>query len=275
MPAAQWTGTCGTLNNWTEADKDHIWAIDSRYTVVAEEVGDEGTPHLQFYIELSKKKSFGGWKTLLGSSNPHFEKRQGSPKQAAGYCMKGSSTSTDYEAFFDHPYHDAVFEQNGELPKQGARGKDLDQLRDRIVAGTSVDDIAMENPMIFHQYGRTMSRIEDIALRRRYRTWMTTCDWYYGPTLTGKSERAFEGFTPETHYVWKTQSKWQDGYCGQATIIINELRTGTIKYEVFLEMIDRYPFYVHRPARGRFPGATVSSSERHTDAQASCGANFT
>jgi len=53
--------------------------------------------------------------------------------------------------------------------------------------------------------------------------------------------------------VWKTQSKWQDGYCGQETIIINELRTGGIKYELFLEMIDRYPFYVERRSREAAP----------------------
>jgi len=96
--------------------------IESRYTVVAKEIGDNGTPHLQFYIEIEGKKAFGGWKRLFGDS-PHFEKRKGSPKQAAGYCMKGEKGEVDptdyadYGVFFDNPHPTAVFEQVPRPPR--------------------------------------------------------------------------------------------------------------------------------------------------------------
>ena len=62
----------------------------------------------------------------------------------------------------------------------------------------------MTNPEAYHQYGpRTLTKVEDIALRSKFRTEMTTCEWLSGPTGVGKSHRAFQGFTPDTHYVWK------------------------------------------------------------------------
>ena len=110
----------------------------------------------------------------------------------------------------------------------------------------------MESPVLFHQYGRTLTRIEDIAMRRKFRTWMTECTWYYGPTGTGKSERAHAGFNPDTHYVWKDDHGWQDGYTGQETIIMNDFR-GEIKYNTFLQLVDKYPITVSRRGREPFP----------------------
>ena len=250
MPGNQWTGTVFTVNNYTEDDFERLINLECRYVSIAREVGESGTPHLQGYIEVEKKKAFGGWKKLLGDG-VHFERRKGSPKQAAGYTMKGEGTSVDYALYYDNPHHTADFQQEGELPQQGAR-LDLIAIRDDIASGRSVDDITMADPNVYHQYGRTLNKVEDIALRRRYRTEMTTCLWLYGPTGTGKSARAFEGFNPETHYVWRCQTNWQDGYTGQETIIINDFR-GEIKYNDFLNMIDRYPYYVERRGRETAP----------------------
>jgi len=100
-------------------------------------------------------------------------------------------------------------------------------------------------------YGRTLSKIEDICMRKRYRTEMTTCTWYHGKTGVGKSHKAFEGFTPDTHYVWKTNDNgWQDGYQQQEIVIINDFR-GEIKYNDMLNLIDKWAYTI--PRRGREP----------------------
>ncbi len=94
------------------------------------------------------------------------------------------------------------------MPKQGKR-VDLDSLKCAIVGGeTTVDEVVMDNPMMYHKYGRTLNKIEDIALRQRSRDWMTEGVWYFGPTGVGKSHRAFEGYTPETHYVYPNDGGW-------------------------------------------------------------------
>ena len=50
---------------------------------------------------------------------------------------------------------------------------------------THADEIVCEDPEQYHQYGRTLHKLEDIALRKKHRTWMTTCDWLWGPTGVG------------------------------------------------------------------------------------------
>ena len=139
----------------------------------------------------------------------------------------------------------------GACPKQGQR-VDLEllatEVRDRK---RSADQIAEEDPYAFHQYGRTLQKLEDIARAKTHRTWMTEGLWLYGETGSGKSHRAFEGYDPETHYVLPVRDKgWWDGYCGQETVIVNDFR-GEIAYAEMLNLVDKWPHYV--PRRCRIP----------------------
>lgn len=138
----------------------------------------------------------------------------------------------------------------GDEPRAGFR-TDIEELKDKIMENKiTVDDIALEQPIMFHKYGRTLNKIEDIVLRKKFRTWFTECDWIYGPSGVGKSHKAFEGYDPSTHYVYSYDNNWWDGYTGQDTVIINEFR-GQIPYSTLLQMIDKFPFNV--PRRGREP----------------------
>ena len=92
--------------------------------------------------------------------------------------------------------------------------------------------------------------MEDVALRDKHRTWMTTCDWIYGETGTGNSEYAFKDFNPQTHYVVKYDKGWWDGYKGQETIIMDDVR-GHIPYDKLLQSIDMHSEKVR--SRGKAP----------------------
>ncbi len=138
----------------------------------------------------------------------------------------------------------------GRKPDQGERGDIKDKV-DAILAGkTTAEDFCVTDPEFYHQYGRTLHKAEDITLRKKFRTEMTTCEWLHGPTGTGKSHKAFENFDPETCYVWKKDMQWQDGYIGQETVIINEYR-GELRLGKLLELVDKWPYYLER--RGREP----------------------
>ena len=138
----------------------------------------------------------------------------------------------------------------GKKPAQGSRG-DLKDVVDAIAAGKrTVDDLIMEDPLFFHEYGRTLMKAEDVALRKRVRTEMTRGVWYWGPTGVGKSHKAMEGFTPETHYIKPLEDQWWDGYTGQGTVILNDYR-GQLKYSELLTLVDKWPHSVKR--RGREP----------------------
>jgi len=227
---------CFTLNNYTEDDVQTIktkWKC--KYCVIGYEIApNTGTPHLQGYVEWTYDKSFNTLKRL--HPHIHWEKRRGSAAEASNYCKKGNS-----------------FWESGELSnsRQGER-VDLDELKSEILDGRSVEDIALENPILYHQYGRTLNKLEDIALRKKFRTWTTECHWFFGGTACGKSKEAFENYNPDTHYVWKRDNGWQDGYTGQETVIIDDFR-GEIPYGELLNLCDCYPYTLRRRNREPVP----------------------
>ena len=86
-PAKRW---CFTLNNWTE---DELSSISSKFRVlcsiclIGSEVGDEGTPHLQGYVEfLTKCRP----KSHELTERIHWEKCKGTRDDNVRYCSKDS-----------------------------------------------------------------------------------------------------------------------------------------------------------------------------------------
>jgi len=226
-----------TVNNWTPEDKQAVMDFPTSYCIIGEEIGEFGTKHLQIYFEMANQMTLSALKKKLHKT-AHFEVAIACAKQNKKYCSKEGRV---YES--------------GDMKKQGAR-TDLNQIKDDIVSGkTSVDQIVMDNPFIYHEYARTLHKIEDLKMRKLFRTEMTTGTWYHGPTATGKSHTAFEGYHPDTHYLWKDDNGWNDGYAQQATIIINDFR-GHIKYADLLQMVDKWPWDVRR--RGREPMPFIS-----------------
>ena len=57
-----------------------------RYAVIGSEIGAEGTPHFQGYLELTQQTSVKQKNDLLVGC--HSDLRRGSAAQAADYCKK-------------------------------------------------------------------------------------------------------------------------------------------------------------------------------------------
>jgi len=257
MPTQRYRSVCYTVNNYT--DQDIALARTAPYGsghVCGLEVGETGTPHMQGYINLKEKLSCKALHKYLPHAN-FQESRAPQPKDAWNYCKKGKQPKADWEAHKDNsPLFgldaDVVIEE-GQYPQPGARN-DLKRQADRISAGeTTLDKLSVEDPMIFHQYGRTLSKLEDLKLRQQFRTEMTACTWLHGPTGVGKSHEAFQDYHPDTHYLWKLNDHgWQDGYTGQPIVIMNDYR-GEIKYNDMLNIIDKWPYTVPRRSREPAP----------------------
>lgn len=81
---------CLTVNNYTPNDVLHYRSLVGRslatYGVIGFEVGENGTRHLQAYIELSKRVRLTGARQLF--PNAHIEARRGTAIQARDYCKK-------------------------------------------------------------------------------------------------------------------------------------------------------------------------------------------
>lgn len=211
----------------------YVESCSAQYVIIGLEVCPKTKrPHHQGFVYFTGERfSIKGVAKQLGGA--HVEKCIGNLDQNCDYCIKDDKV-TEY----------------GNKPKQGFR-TDLEAIKEDLLQGkTSVDDICVEKPFVFHQYGRTLNKLEDIALRRKFRSWMTKGEWYFGDSGTGKSHKAFEDFHPSSHYVFPNDNGWWDGYTGQETVIINEFRGG-IAYAELLDLLDKYPKTVRR--RGREP----------------------
>jgi len=207
------------------------------YIVYGKEICPEtGRPHLQGYVEFKSAKTKSACIKSFCNNNVSVRVRLGTPLQASVYCKK----------------EDADFYEFGKISAQGTR-TDLNKLKDDIWTGKcSVDDIVYDEPYAYHMYGRTLNKIEDLKMRKKYRTWMTVGEWLYGKTGVGKSHLAFEGYSDVTHYVKPNDNGWWDGYCGQEIVIINDFR-GDITYGELLDLCDKWPKTVKRRNREPMP----------------------
>lgn len=207
-----------------------------KYMVIGRELCPKtGREHWQGFVYWHNAKSFDQVQKYLAKRvSARIVPSNGSIDENIAYCTKDE----DYEEF-------------GERPAQGQR-KDLESLAKDISEGLTVDEIILERPVMYHQYGRTLNKLEDLAMMQRYRNFMTKGTWYYGPTGVGKSHLAFDNFHPNTHYVVPMDNGWWDGYRQQDTVILNDFR-GSIPYDEILQMVDKWPYYVKRRNRQPIP----------------------
>lgn len=228
--------------NWTFTGWDDVEPVFKptvmKYLGYEREICPEsGKKHWQGFVGFVNEITMKGVITRLGFDiPPHVEMMRGSIQSNERYCGK-----------------DGGLKKFGVFPRQGER-KDIEEFRDHIIKGEmTVDDIAINAPEYHYKYGRTFDKIEDITMRKKYRTEMTKGIWYYGPTGVGKSHKAYEGFTPETHYVLNVMDNgWWEGYKQQPTVIINEFR-GQIPYGELLDLVDKWPKSVKRRNREPMP----------------------
>lgn len=80
---------CFTLNNWTQEELLHLTNFfddrNAKY-IMGEEVGEEGTPHLQGYVEWPNQVRFETLK--LASERAHWEKAKAKRAENVKYCSK-------------------------------------------------------------------------------------------------------------------------------------------------------------------------------------------
>lgn len=84
-PAIRWSFT---LNNWSKDDLDTISSIISKnckMAIIGSEVGEQGTPHLQGYLEFKTKSRP---KSVFTNDKIHWEKSKGNMDDNIRYCSK-------------------------------------------------------------------------------------------------------------------------------------------------------------------------------------------
>lgn len=200
--------------------------------------------HWQGFVYLNDKVSVKRINKILMMLHPkekeiykpvHSESCRGSFLENVKYCSK-----------------DGSFVEFGTKPSQGQR-VDLLLLRDEIKEGTSVRKIRQANPIMYHQYGRTLEKLEDDKLSEKKRCWetKTTGIWLWGPSGCGKSKQAFDMVKNSSCYEYANDDKWWDSYTQQEFVIIDDYRLNTMKFNELIKLVDWTPLVVCR--RGKDP----------------------
>lgn len=238
------------VTNWN-LDTDYQAIIDKgqiRFIAYGRETcPTTGKPHDQAFCYFynprgTTKRVLKTIGDMFGPIHCYVAPMRGSFAENEAYCSKEQS-----------------YTKVGDQPNQGERG-DIKEIADAIMSGEKTsDEICVANPAFHHQYGRTLDRLEAIALRKKFRTEMTKGIWYYGPSEVGKSHQVFTQsygeygpFDPETHYVKNVNEEWWDGYVGQPIVIINEFR-GQIRFSELLDLVDKWPKNVKIRNRASVP----------------------
>ncbi len=242
---------CYTHNNYTEAEEAfyrsfHLTCKQVLYHVFGEEIGKNGTPHLQGYIVFTNTKMMSTVKNLL-PGNPHLAVALGSNKEASDYCKKGDQTKTEWKQFgCTHPNwgkNSMVFE-HGELPKDKSPGKrnDLDEVKAMLDDGATLADVAREHFTPFVKFHRGFTKYQSLTTERRnHKTQVMVIT---GTPRTFKSyalNRIQHGY----HVVRPTTSNagcWYDGYDSNEhnAVIFDDFGGSWMPYHNLLELTDRY-----------------------------------
>lgn len=216
MASRRW---CFTLNN-PESD-ELVFPDVVRYAIWQRERGENGTEHLQGYVELSKPQRLSFFKSFIPRA--HVEVARGSRDQARDYCRKPETRVAG-------PFEFGDFGAGG----QGSRS-DLDGIKQLIDNGAGEQEIAEAN---FSAWCRNYRAFREYKrIKTEARDWPVDVEVFWGDPGTGKSRKAMEE-NPGAY--WKPKGQWWDGYEDQEVVIIDEFY-GWLPYDFILRLCDRYP----------------------------------
>lgn len=207
---------CFTLNNYSEEEYNALHTMPCKYKVIGKEVGKEGTPHLQGYIEFSGGKRFSSLKKF--NQRIHWEIRKGTAEQASNYCKK-----------------DNDFIEIGIISTQGKR-TDLQEATELIMSGNSLDKVAEAHPEVFVKFHKGLEALSHA--RMEHRTDKPFVSWIWG--LAGRGKSYYATSRHADHYI-KDGTQWWNNYNQQEAIIIDDF-DGKWPFRDLLRILDKYAY---------------------------------
>lgn len=210
-----------TLNNWTPTELDNILHWDVTRLVVGEEVGDEGTPHLQGAVTFKRAYRLAALKKL--QSRAHWEIALAA--DAFNYCGKDGNMvhRIDNRTQGKRRDIDVAYEAvAAKKPMRAFLAEDKPSYQAiqvfKVAAAMAVPDRVCGEDGLF----------PEIDVR-----------WYYGATGTGKSASVYREFMADVYRP--LSEKWWDGYTGQRCVLVDDFRPKWCSWERLLQLTDRYP----------------------------------
>lgn len=249
-----------TLNNPRDTEYPESWTTNHLKLIVYQvEIGEEGTFHLQGYLELDTPRRMSFMKNL--APRAHWEIRKGSRKQALEYVTKKETQLTPPSAFkcgmnasesengwiqFDSDNYNSSWSTLGLLQTMNGTEQTNSKQKSRLLEikeallsnSSSIEDIADNEFDLWVRYYRAFEKYA--TLKTSPRNHAVDVHVVIGPTGTGKSKWAMDTYKGA---YWKQRSKWWDGYFKHETVIIDEFY-GWLPFDMLLRLLDRYPMLV-------------------------------
>lgn len=220
-----------------------------RYMVYQnEEATETKNNHYQVYVELHSPQRMSCLKKIFDDNTIHCECKLGTREQARFYCMKNYDGIYNDEYKWVQPLHrgrkwgDKYYEFGSWIKGQGSR-EDIKKATKELIEGDGLDDVAINNPVVFVKYHRGLREYQNVLLKKTTRNFRAvSVSVYYGEAGTGKSKKALyddEGNRKDDIYVLEqgANAVWFDGYSGEKTLVINDFY-GWIKYGMMLNILD-------------------------------------
>jgi len=227
---------CFTLNNPSlEESAEFALVCDSdvvRYACYGDELGEEGTPHIQGFVIFNKPVRLSGVKKLL--LRAHWEKTMGTSEQAATYCKK-----------------DGKFVEFGEIPLDtkitSAMLKEKWAHAIACAKEGKFDEIA---PDLYLRYRNNIHAIYDDACTATECIDALDHLWIVGGSGIGKSRYCWQTF-PGAYR--KALNKWWCHFSNEKVVIVEDVDPSHEKWlGSFLKIwSDHYPYIAERKGGSR------------------------
>jgi hypothetical protein len=201
-----------------------LW--DVQYLVFQEEIGEQGTPHLQGFVQFHKRKQLSGLKKLNKriSWRPMF--KDSTPQANRKYCTKEDTRAGQ------------MFEK-GTMVTQG-QSTDLKEYTDSILSGMDEMSIIENHLNNYCKYPRVYDRLKKIRDKASTKDWRTLeVIVRYGPAGAGKTRHVVESYDSVYKLTEQNGKIWFDGYEGEDVLLIDDFY-GWIPYNVLLSILDGY-----------------------------------
>jgi len=231
---------CITINNPTADDYAPFQVLPTgvRYTAYADEVGENGTAHIQGYCSTNEPTRLSAMKAIFPRA--HLEIMHGTLKQNEEYCTK-----------------EGELHENGAPPSQGIR-TDLIACKRRLDAGVRTLELAEEEDYFPHvaRHSRFFKEYEEhmrAKLLRMDRT-MPEVIFRIGTSGAGKTRWMDDTFGLDGWRfvpVPRGEDWWFDHCDERDVVLFDEVHAGYVPpIGLFKQLTDRYPLTL--PRKGGF-----------------------
>jgi len=195
--------------------------------VIGKEVGEGGTPHLQFCLTFRTGKRLSGMKKLLPRAHlevPRFL------EESRKYCKKEGN-----------------FVEIGD----GSQGKRTDLELACELSKVSMLKVAEEMPVMYVKYHKGFQALRNRLASKQKEFVEMEVIVLIGKPGGGKSRMARQ-IDPDLYNLPEpvNGNLWFDGYDGEETILFDDFYGSWMKYHTLLQLLDGYPMQL--PVKGDF-----------------------